>query len=628
MSGVETMRLLHRRMGHENLRRVLDPDSLYPSPVSDRPDGNWLRRCNTVGINVRTIGSFWNVLKYALTLPDHIQGVHLLPIWEPGVVGSLYGMASWELNPEFLSREAAWMFPRLRSLDAQLRVTVNVLHALGKCVGMDVIPHTDRYSEMVLANPAYFEWLRRDELTIVDHRADLHQDAEAAITDWLNAYSTQGNYQEETVFRDMDEGERLQLLFGDPADPKRRLERRVSLVNWLYNRGLEPVPATMAPPYRGLEVDPSPAALTIDGAGRRWRDYRITRPTAMSRVFGPLTRYKFYDRKNDNKGWEIDFDRPRPEVWAYFTRGYAKIQRHYGFDFMRGDMSHVQMRPAGVPEDIDDYYDPLRAVKRGIGHRQPSFAYFAESFLSNPDYMAYGIEEEHLTASEAEVTLGNLQSLAPGDSDFQRELARYIRIARESAVTPAFTAITGDKDDPRFDHFHHHGEVARMFTGLFLPALPLYYSLGWEQRDRHHQPAPNEYYTKLYVFQEQDGPKSVSGPWRWGGNLDLFAAFQSVHRFAAGSLSHMGADAGAIKIGTDGTASWRRTDTYGDGQFLFVVNFSWEDRLVSLPTPVNATTADLLFAWPETAYHALGIQNENLRIGGLGGGSVRCYRLR
>ena len=37
--------------------------------------------------------------------------------------------------------------------------------------------------------------------------------------------------------------------------------------------------------------------------------YRITEPEEMSRVFGPLTRYKLYGRKEDNANWEIDLSK-------------------------------------------------------------------------------------------------------------------------------------------------------------------------------------------------------------------------------------------------------------------------------------------------------------------------------
>ena len=109
-----------------------------------------------------------------------------------------------------------------------------------------------------------------------------------------------------------------------------------------------------------------PNTRYVDSQGRVWHDYLITEPQSMSRVFGPLARYKLYERVDDNANWAIDFDRPRTEVWRYVCGKYADVQRRYGFDFMRGDMSHVQMRPGGVPETIDAYYDILRAVKLHI----------------------------------------------------------------------------------------------------------------------------------------------------------------------------------------------------------------------------------------------------------------------
>jgi hypothetical protein len=84
-----------------------------------------------VGINVRTIQSFWNVVKY-FTLPASQSSIHLLPIWECGVVASLYGMAGWNINPEFYDAELASYYPHLDTVEKQLKVVVNILHALGK----------------------------------------------------------------------------------------------------------------------------------------------------------------------------------------------------------------------------------------------------------------------------------------------------------------------------------------------------------------------------------------------------------------------------------------------------------------------------------------------------------------
>lgn len=534
----ETLGLLRRRLG-DTLDLALDPAQTNPasfaelpaplrSPIADQPDGSWLKRTNMVGINVRTVGSFWNIVKYALTLPAAQDSIHLLPIWEPGVVGSLYGISSWQLNPEFFSPELAETVPWLDTIEKQLRAVVNLLHATGRIVGMDVIPHTDRFSQIVLAYPEYFEWLQRQETEIIDHSAGLHEAVQDKIIDFLQAHGpaipgvavplSRADFFNETV----DEDRRLSLLFGPPEDRAQREARRNHLVLHLVRYGFEPAPATMAPPYRGLKVDPRPEAKIVDANGLVWRDFVIAQPQPMSRVFGPLARYKLYESYDDNRHWALDFDRPRVEVWDYVCRHYAEVQQHYHFDFMRGDMSHVQMRPNGVPAKLDRYYDLLSAVKLTIQARVPSFGYFAETFLPPRDVITYGEEIDHLEASEADTTLGDLQSVPVNTTAFLQRLRQYDDLGRTRHCTPNFTVMTADKDDPRFDEFYLTGNELRLFLAFFLTDLPSYVGLGFEVRDLHFSPAPNEHYTKLYVFHESVGPKATQGPYRWGQNGHLF----------------------------------------------------------------------------------------------------------
>jgi len=314
--------------GSEAAGRAPLPAELL-SPAAGRPDGSWLKATNVIGINVRTVGSFWSVVQYALTLPAAFDSIHLLPIWEPGVVASLYGMSSWQINPEFFSAELAAACPALDSVERQLAFMVHLLHAMGRTVGMDVIPHTDRFSQIVLSHPAFFEWLRRDGERIADHSAHLHQEAEQAILAFLAEHGpaapgVASPSAAQAFFGGLSEEERLRALFGEPQDRAGRERRRLLLVHHLNRLGLEPVPATMAPPYRGIEVDPR--TRIVDSDGNVWYDYCITRPEPMSRVFGPLARYKLYESLEDNADWAIDFSRPRWEVWRYVCRHYAAVQ--------------------------------------------------------------------------------------------------------------------------------------------------------------------------------------------------------------------------------------------------------------------------------------------------------------
>ena len=528
MPAIQLAYILEKKFGQSIFFHALNPENTIDSPIQANGTGVWLKTVNMVGINVRTIGSFWNVIKYALTLPEAQSSIHLLPIWECGVVASLYGIASWNINPEFFDAELAIAFPHLNTVEKQLKVVTNIIHLMGKTVGMDVIPHTDRYSEITLANPQFFEWLQRREFEIIDHSENLHEKVQEAILDFLYQYGgTFSEYyprQKEKFFDNNIFGEehRLRFLFGEKNNLEGRTERRNKLISHLFSMGYEPVPATMAPPYRGLEVDNREEAKTTDEDGRVWRDYVITKPQNMSRVFGPLARVKLYEAKNNNVDWEIDFTKPRLHVWEYMAQKYTGFANQYNFDFMRGDMSHVQMNPEETPSNTGIYYDIHKYIKAKIAEHKPYFGYFAESFLAPPNVMAYGNEENHLEGSDTDTTLGDLQSMVVGSEQFISAFARYHQLLITRKFAPNFTIMTADKDDPRFDSFYLEGNEIRMFIGLFLTDMPSYMGLGFEQRDPHPTPAPNEHYTKLYVFQLSEGEKATQEKYHWGQNGELF----------------------------------------------------------------------------------------------------------
>jgi hypothetical protein len=538
MPAVQLAYILEKRFGQSAFFAALNPANSVESPVQAQPDSTWIKTVNMVGINVRTIGSFWNVIKYALTLPKAQSSVHLLPIWECGVVASLYGIASWNINPEFFDAELAIAFPHLDTVEKQLKVVTNILHLMGKTVGMDVIPHTDRYSEIALANPQFFEWLQRREFEIIDHSENLHEKVQERILDFLYQYGgTVSEYyprRREDFFDNniYSEEKRLKFLFGDKNNLEGRNQRRNQLINHLFYEGYEPVPATMAPPYRGLEVDNREEAKTVDEDGRVWRDYVITKPEPMSRVFGPLARVKLYESKDNNINWEIDFTKPRHEIWEYMAQKYLGFTNDYGFDFMRGDMSHVQMNPNVNYSESGNYYDIHKYIKLSIQQQKPSFGYFAESFLAPPDTMAYGVEEDHLEASDTDTTLGDLQSMIVGTETFISSFTRYHQLIKTRKFAPNFTIMTADKDDPRFDSFYLKGNEIRMFMGIFLTDMPSYMALGFEQRDPHPQPAPNEHYTKLYVFQLSEGKNATHGKYEWGQNGKLFQNLTTLKNMA------------------------------------------------------------------------------------------------
>ncbi len=576
----QTFEILKKRLGDPLFYQCIDPAQSVKSPVSALPDSNWMRSAKTVGVNVRTIGDFWSIVPYAMTLPAAQNALHILPMWECGVVSSLYGPASWNINPEFFSEKLAEKMPHLGPVEAQLKVTINFLHALGKAVGMDVVPHTDRFSEQVLANPDFFEWLVRRDLEIVDHSDAVVFYAKNAIFDFVKKHGSAVAGErfpfsvDEFFDAQVPENQRLRWLFGEKKDYGGRLKRRELLVDWLFKMGFETAPATMGPPYRGLEVDPRPEAETIDEAGRSWRDFRIQNPQKFSRAFGPLTRFRTWASKNENRDWALDFSRPRPEVFGYVSERYAEIARDFDVDFMRGDMSHVQMRPDGVPAEADDFYDLLGFVKKRIASEKPSFGYFAESFLAPDGEMAYGSEVAHLEKSLADTTLGDLQNAATDSPEFLKMLAEYADLHEKGGVLPNFTILTADKDDPRFDRFYLRGNEARFFCSIFLTDWPAYMALNFECRDPHPTPAANEFYSKLYVFQEKKGPKSTSGPFRWGQNRRLFEAIDGIRQFADDIFESIKNEKTRWILRPDGE---RKLVAWAVAEFVFAANLDGEN---------------------------------------------------
>jgi hypothetical protein len=637
--------IIQRRLGNTAFD-AFNPYKTVDSPLKNKEkDGQWLKRVNIVGINVRTIHNFWNVVKYTLTLSEAQSVVHLLPIWEPGVVASLYGMSTWNINPEFFSGELHQLMPHLDTVEKQLKVVINILHGMGKTVGMDVIPHTDRYSEQVLANPQNFEWLQRIDFEIVRHENNLHETVQELIFDFLKQRTpdTEGvehpfEFSDAKVFfENTTEAERLKILFGEPHDYSGRLQKREELIQFLYDNHFESVPATMGPPYRGIKVDKNAEAV-IDEKGREWRDYVITKPEKFSRVFGPLTRYKLYENKDNNADWAVDFTKPIPSVWDYVAQHYARVQEEFNFDFMRGDMAHVQMRAKGVPKKRDEYYDILGFIKNHIAQKVPYFGSFAETFLAPAGEMAYGDEVEHLEACEADSTLGDLQSMVVGSPRFLSEFRRYLDILYTKKVALSFTIMTADKDDPRFDEFYVKGNEARLFISLFLTDMPSYMGMGFEQRDTHLSPAPNEHYTKLYVFRIDEGEKATHGDYVWGSNKTLFNNLERIKLYAENILKIIqNSDSQWIIMPslTDKVIAWTQKPpprVVGAGsQYLFIVNLDIDTDLKNIEIPTNYTpnceNLRFDFSTVREADYGFNLNENNIVLNEIKAGEGRAYIL-
>ena len=199
--------------------------------------------------------------------------------------------------------------------------------------------------------------------------------------------------------------------------------------------------------------------------------------------------------------------------------------------------------------------------------------------------------------------------------------------------------ITGDKDDPRFDEFYLRGNVLRLFMALFLADMPSYMALGFETRDMHHRPAPNEHYSKLYVFQERTGPKATGGPYLWGRNGALFHRVSRLRRYADPIYSQIRGCPTRWLIHPDATAAqkhiaWTQKDTRPD--YLFVANTDTEHdvRNFNVPRIPGLGRAEALEFEFSTAEHVsdqdriLKSASKGYKVAALAAREGRVYRVR
>ena len=128
------------------------------SPHSKELNSEWLKQSKIIGINPRAIGTYFDIVKYAMTFPE--DSIHLLPLFESGCLNSLYAPLNFKLSKEFMDDDLSKI--GFNTPEKQLKLVIKILHALNKSVGMDFLQHTDRFSQEVFINPNNFIWTKID----------------------------------------------------------------------------------------------------------------------------------------------------------------------------------------------------------------------------------------------------------------------------------------------------------------------------------------------------------------------------------------------------------------------------------------------------------------------------------
>ncbi|MBY0405491.1 MAG: hypothetical protein K2X66_16435 [Cyanobacteria bacterium] len=535
-----TLDLLKDRIGETLLGKVLAGETVK-SPVAEQVNGHWLKHSKIVGFHPRALGTYGNMIKYALTCPEN--AFHLMPLFEPGCDNSLYAPRSWHLNPEFLDPELSSL--GFKTPEDQLKLVVNVMHALGKSVGMDVVPHMDRFAETVFAQPECFEWIRLNpaKTQVAESQDDLYLKVQEEIQMFLRLNDSPALSEREIQILfspTTSEARRLERLFGPKEDPEAREKRRLELMGYLRNLGYETLPVGIYRPYRPVHF----VKMEKNAQGESWPVFHIENH-GPSQIFGSLTPFKWYHTQPDGTP---NTDSPNLAARKYFLDHVYAFQKQFQFDFMRADMAHIQHCPDGSPARVsqknrDRGFEGLSIwaqLKETIQRETPYFASLAEAFLKDPR-CAFGDQFQNVASDEFDVALGNLH-YKPVNEDY----IHYVRdfnlsnYHRGHDFKVAQTVMTSDNDT--FIHLFAKSldKKVRTFLAYFLNQ-PSYVAMGLETRnDGVTLQDANQLtrgYTEGLILKQR-------GPFQWGKNLEFFKYFTQLrlaflkHRETIQNASH------------------------------------------------------------------------------------------
>lgn len=543
--------MLKEILGEDAFLRFFQADSNLPSPLAAKVDTSWTKTIKIIGINPRMTKTYWGIVKYAMTFPE--EGIHIMPLFETGDKGSLYAQNSWKLNPEFMDKDLFAL--GFDTAQKQLKLTINILHAMGKIVGIDALPHVDAFSEIVILNPQYFEWAKLNEAKTaqlfppeVDYNT-LYKEVEAAIIEYTGA--PQNLYELSEEQRDM-------MIF-----PQERLGRRIELMNFIRSKGLEPIPVTEHIPSRPVVFE----KIETDDQNS-WAKFGIENKSQHSKIIGCITPYKWY--RIDKDGYPVK-NAIEQEVWDYFINKTYDFQKEYNFDFIRCDMGHNQISHShNDPEkDTDNVVEMWAKLKEKIQKDKPYFATLGEAFYNN--YYVSGFDD--MRNKKFDIILGNMNYKFL-NSEYIVCVDDFLHPFRENFdFNPCICVFSQDSDKPENNKYYQSQQAneARFFTGLFLN-LPSYVGMGFEVRNL--EPKDKAEFSAGCNF-------SLPYSYKWGSNEDFFNSISEMRKIYA-QIKHL-IDFGEFKwLGTENdlSMSWVYSDK--DNSYLFAVNLNFNSEKILL----------------------------------------------
>jgi len=499
LSFEQSFDMLKQILPESELKKAFDVTASYPSPLVGHKNTKWSQTAKIIGINPRITGTYWGIIKYAMTFPEN--AVHIMPLWETGD-GSLYVQNSWDLNPEFFDKDLCRL--GFNTFESQLKLTVNILHALGKIVGFDTLPHVDNFSEIVILNPKLFEWVKlNDEKTAqildIDYNS-IYKEVENCIIDYLCA--------PENLFS-LSENKRKNIIFPANID---KFIRRMELRKVIRDVGFEPIPVVEHAPMRPVLFDRI-ETLQQDN----WAVFKVKNKANHAKIIGSVTPYKWY--KTADNGYPVK-NAIENDTWNYFIDKVYNFQKEYNFDFLRADMAHNQISHSHNEEkDMKNPLEMWAILKKQIQRIKPYFAAFAEAFYTT--YYIDGLQD--MQNKDFDIVLGDM-NFKNVDENYFNWIDDFLTPFRENfSFHPCVTIFTNDGDLPGHNQYFKSlkNNCIRYFISMFLN-LPSYMGMGYETRNL--EPELQQEFSNEYVKKQNEN-------YIFGNNLELLEFITKMRSF-------------------------------------------------------------------------------------------------
>lgn len=554
-------------LGKDVFYQAYQSDFMIKSPVSNFHNSDWFKKSKIIGINPRITGSFFNIVKYATTFCEN--AIHIMPFFETGHDESLYVQNSWRISEEFFDENLA--NDGFDTIEKQLKVIINLLHAMGKAVGFDVLPHVDNFSEIVFLNPSLFEWAKlNDNKTSqlfppeIDYNK-IYLDVENEIVNFLKLYKYKdNNLTAKKLFEETTEKERHSIIFG--KDKKKWNNIRISLMNYIRQKGYETLPVTEHSPSRPIIFD---KINTKNGIN--WSEFSIKNKSEQAIILGCITPYKWYEI--DNEGYP-NANKPELRVWSYFIDKYKNIQNEYNFDFMRGDMAHNQI-PHASKIPIKQLSEFWKFLKQEIQKNTPYFASLAEAFYNTHYINGY----TDMMNKDFDVVLGNM-NFRFLDEEFINHLKDYINIHPQFSFSPCVCVFTNDADKKENNALYQSplANDIRIFCGYFLNQAS-YTGIGYELRNL--LPKKPEQYTFNYI-------KKMKKPYCWGNNEEfLSTVFEMREIYCQITKEIKNPEIKLCYTNSNSALSWIFTDELNNIKYLFCFNLDKQVKNITITFDKN-----------------------------------------